>query len=45
MVMKNINNVDNNVKNLKAFCGKKVAFDCAGIQAQVFQLPVDWSND
>ena len=25
-------------KNLKSFCGKKNAFDCAGIRAQVFRL-------
>ena len=28
-------------KNLKSFCGKKDVFDCAGIRAQVFWLPVD----
>ena len=25
------------LKNLKSFCGKKDAFDCAGIRAQVFR--------
>ena len=30
--------------NLKSFCGKKDAFDCAGIRSQVFRLPVDCSN-
>ena len=30
--------------NWKSFCGKKDAFDCAGIRAQVFRLPVDCSN-
>ena len=39
---KNIN--FSNLKNLKSFCGKKDAFDCAGIRAQVFRLPVDCSN-
>ena len=29
------------LKNLKSFCGKKDAFDCAGIRAQVFRLPID----
>ena len=24
-----------------SFCGKKDAFDCAGIRAQIFRLPVD----
>ena len=24
---------------MKSFCGKKDAFDCAGIRAQVFRLP------
>ena len=28
----------NILKNLKYFCGKKYAFDCAGIRAQVFRL-------
>ena len=32
------------LKNFKSFCGKKDAFDCAGIRAQVFRLPVDCSN-
>ena len=32
------------LKNLKSFCGKRDAFDCAGIQAGVFRLPVDCSN-
>ena len=27
-----------NLKNLKSICGKKDAFDCAGIRAQVFRL-------
>ena len=33
-----------NLKNLKSFCGKRDAFDCAGIRARVFRLPVDCSN-
>ena len=31
-------------KNLKSFCGKKDAFDCAEIRARVFRLPVDCFN-
>ena len=31
--------LNSNLKNLKSFCGKKDAFDCAGIRAQVFRLP------
>ena len=30
---------NSNLKNLKSFCGKKGAFDCAMIRAQVFRLP------
>ena len=37
-------NIIKNLKNLQFFCGKKDAFDCAGIRAQVFRLPVDCSN-
>ena len=33
-----------NLNNLKSVCGKKDAFDCAGIRAQVFRLPVDCST-
>ena len=32
-----------NLKNLKSFCEKKNAFDCAGIRAQVFGLMSDIS--
>ena len=37
------NNI-NNLKNLISFYGTKDAFDCAGIRAQVFRLPVDCSR-
>ena len=32
--------IDNNsnLKNLKSFCGKRDAFDCAGIRARIFRL-------
>ena len=30
------------LKNLKSFCGKREAFDCAGIRARVFRLSVDY---
>ena len=33
-----------NLKNLKSFCEKRDAFDCAGIRAPVFRSPVDCSN-
>ena len=39
------NTFNSNIKNLKSFCGKKDAFDCAGIRAQVFRLPVDCSSN
>ena len=29
------------LKHFKSFCGKKDAFDCAGIRAETFRLPVD----
>ena len=32
------------LRNLKSFCGKRDVFDCAGIRARVFRLPVDCSN-
>ena len=35
--------LNSNLKYWKSFCGKKDAFDCAGIRAQVFRLPVDCS--
>ena len=37
------NNFIQILENLNSFCGKKDAFDCAGIRAQVFRLPVDCS--
>ena len=32
--------LNSNLKNLKSFCGKKDVFDCTGIRAQVFRLPI-----
>ena len=34
----------NNLKNLKSSCEKRDAFDCAGIRARIFRLPLDGSN-
>ena len=40
-----LNNIDNNnLKNLKSFCGKRDALNCAGIRARVFQLPAKISS-
>ena len=33
-----------NLQIIKNLCVEKETFDCAGIPAQVFRLPVDWSN-
>ena len=30
-----------NLKNLKYFCGRRGAFDCAGIRTRVFRLTID----
>ena len=32
------------LKNLKSLCGKRDAFDCAGIRSRVVRLPVDCST-
>ena len=39
-----LGSIKNYLKNLKISLWKKEAFDCAGIRAQVFRLPVDCFN-
>ena len=36
--------LNSNLKNVEYFCEEKDALDCTVIRAQVFELPVDYSN-